>query len=68
MNTKFLSALAATATATALFGASAPAHAFSFGTSGITFSQDQNVEFKFKESHGGYTSSGNLPGERLHTR
>jgi len=38
-------------------GAAAPAHAFSFGTNGITFGQDQDVEFKFKESHGGYTSS-----------
>ncbi len=57
MNTKLLSVLTATAAATALFGASAPAQAFSFGTSGITFGQDQDVEFKFKESHGGYTSS-----------
>ncbi|MEG3924159.1 MULTISPECIES: PEP-CTERM sorting domain-containing protein [unclassified Microcoleus] len=57
MNTKLLSALTATAAATALFGAGAPAQAFSFGTNGITFSQDQDVKFKFKESHGGYTSS-----------
>ncbi|MEG3933544.1 MULTISPECIES: PEP-CTERM sorting domain-containing protein [unclassified Microcoleus] len=57
MNTKLLSALAATAAATALFGAGSPAQAFSFGTNGITFSQDQDVKFKFKESHGGYTSS-----------
>ncbi|MEG3839468.1 PEP-CTERM sorting domain-containing protein [Microcoleus sp. herbarium14] len=57
MNTKLLSALTATAAATALFGASAPAQAFSFGTNGITFSQDQEVKFKFKESHGAYTSS-----------
>lgn len=57
MNTKLLSALTATAAAAALFGASAPAQAFSFGTNGITFTQDQEVNFKFKESHGMYTSS-----------
>ncbi|MFM9265645.1 PEP-CTERM sorting domain-containing protein [Tychonema sp. BBK16] len=57
MNTKFLSALTATAAVTALLTASAPAQAFSFGTNGITFEQDTNVNFKFKESHGAYTSS-----------
>ncbi|MEG4851621.1 PEP-CTERM sorting domain-containing protein [Microcoleus sp. B5-D4] len=57
MNTKLLSALTATAAATALFGVGAPAQAFSFGTNGITFSQDTSVKFNFKESHGGYTSS-----------
>jgi len=57
MNTKLLSALTATAAATALFGAGAPAQAASFGTNGITFSQDTSVKFNFKESHGGFTSS-----------
>jgi hypothetical protein len=57
MNAKILSALTATAAITAMFGAAAPAHAFSFGTNGITFGQDQDVEFNFKESHGAYTSS-----------
>lgn len=57
MNTKLLSALTATAAATALLSASAPAQAFSFGTNGITFQQDTSVNFKFKESHGAYTSS-----------
>ena len=57
MNTKLLSALTATVAATALLGTSAPAQAFSFGTNGITFQQDTSVNFKFKESHGGYTSS-----------
>ncbi len=57
MNTKILSALTATAAVTAMLGAAAPAHAFSFGTNGIKFDQDQNVEFNFKESHGAYTSS-----------
>jgi len=57
MNTKFLSALTATAAATALFGASAPAHAFSFGTDGIQFEKNTNVTFKFQETHGAFTSS-----------
>ena len=57
MNTKLLSALTATAVATALFGAGAPAQAFSFGTNGIKFQKDTDVNFKFQESHGGYTSS-----------
>ncbi|MEG4571965.1 PEP-CTERM sorting domain-containing protein [Microcoleus sp. N3A4] len=57
MNTKLLSALTATAAATAMLGAAAPAHAFSFGNSGITFQQDTSVTFNFKESHGSYISS-----------
>ncbi|MEG4009203.1 PEP-CTERM sorting domain-containing protein [Microcoleus sp. Pol11C1] len=57
MNTKLLSALTATAAATALFGAGAPAQAFSFGTNGITFTQDTSVKFNFKESHGMYQSA-----------
>jgi len=57
MNTKILSALTATAAVTAMLGAAAPAHAFSFGTNGITFTQNTDVKFNFKESHGGYTSS-----------
>ena len=57
MNTKLLSALTATAAATALFGAAAPAHAFSFGTTGIQFGQDTTIKFNFKESHGMYQSS-----------
>ncbi|MEG4206113.1 PEP-CTERM sorting domain-containing protein [Microcoleus sp. Pol7_A1] len=57
MNTKLLSALTATAAATAMLGAAAPAHAFSFGTNGISFQQDTSVTFKFKESHGQYQSS-----------
>lgn len=57
MNAKLLSALTATAAATALFGASAPAQAFSFGTNGITFGQNQDVQFNFKESHGAFKSS-----------
>ncbi len=57
MNTKILSALTATAAITAMLGAAAPAHAFSFGTTGITFAKNQEVEFKFKESHGAFISS-----------
>ncbi|MCC3408241.1 MAG: PEP-CTERM sorting domain-containing protein [Microcoleus sp. PH2017_10_PVI_O_A] len=57
MNTKLLSALTATAAATALLGAGSPAQAFSFGTNGITFGQNTDVKFNFKESHGMYTSS-----------
>ncbi|MCW6051727.1 PEP-CTERM sorting domain-containing protein [Microcoleus sp. A2-C5] len=57
MNAKLLSALTATAAATALLGVSAPAQAFSFGTNGITFTQNTDVRFNFKESHGAYTSS-----------
>jgi hypothetical protein len=57
MNTKLLSALTATAAATALLGAGSPAQAFSFGTNGITFGQNTDVMFNFKESHGMYTSS-----------
>jgi len=56
MNTKFLSALTATAAATALFSAAAPAQAASFGTSGIRFNQDTPVDFTFGESHGMYKS------------
>lgn len=57
MNTKLLSVLTATAAATAMLGAAAPAHAFSFGTNGISFKEDTSVNFNFKESHGMYTSS-----------
>jgi hypothetical protein len=59
MNTKFLSALTATAAATALFGAAAPAHAisFSFGTNAIQFYEDTPAIFNFRQSYGAYTSS-----------
>lgn len=57
MNTKLLSALATTAAVTAMLGPAAPAHAFSFGTNGIKFTEDTSVNFNFKESHGMYQSS-----------
>ena len=56
MNTKFLSALTATAAATALFSTAAPAHAFSFGTGGISFAKQTKVTWEFKQSYGAYTS------------
>jgi hypothetical protein len=52
MNTKFLSALTATAAATALFSAAAPAQAASFGTGGISFEKDTDLFISFVESHG----------------
>lgn len=57
MKTKLLSALTATIATTALLSTSTPAQAFSFGTNGISFQQDTSLNFKFKESHGAYTSS-----------
>ena len=57
MNTKFLSALTATAAATALFGAAAPAHAFSFGTNAIQFENDTEVLFGFQQTYGLFISS-----------
>ena len=57
MNGKLLSAIAAAGAATALLGLCAPAQAFSFGTGGIKFDRDTDVSFKFKESHGAFTSS-----------
>jgi hypothetical protein len=57
MNTKFLSALTATAAATALFGAAAPAHAFSFGTNAIQFENDTEVTFEFQQTYGLFISS-----------
>ena len=57
MNTKFLSTLTATAAATALFGAAAPAQAASFGTGGISFANTQEVIFTFGETHGLFQSS-----------
>ena len=57
MNTKFLSALTATAAATALFGATAQAQAASFGTEGISFENDTEVTFTFEETHGAFQST-----------
>ncbi len=57
MNTKFLSALTAPAAATALFGATAPAQAASFGTQGISFENNTEVSFRFDETHGAFKST-----------
>jgi hypothetical protein len=57
MNTKFLSALTATAAATALFGAAAPSQAASFGAGGITFEKNTDITFSFLETHGRNQSS-----------
>jgi hypothetical protein len=57
MNTKFLSALTATAAATALFGAAAPSQAASFGTGGISFEKNTDIIFTFGETHGKNQSS-----------
>ena len=57
MNTKFLSALTATAAATALFSAAAPAQAATFGTGGITFETQTAVKFNFLGSRGMFQSS-----------
>jgi hypothetical protein len=57
MNTKLLSTLTATAAATALFGAAAPAQAASFGTGGISFAQNTDIIFSFVETHGAFKST-----------
>lgn len=57
MNTKFLSALTATAAATAMFSAAAPAKAASFGTTGISFDKPTEILFTFKETHGAFKST-----------
>ena len=57
MNTKFLSALTATVATTALFGAAAPAQAASFGSGGISFTQNTDIIFSFVETHGMFQSS-----------
>ncbi|MBW4496395.1 MAG: DUF4114 domain-containing protein [Oscillatoria princeps RMCB-10] len=58
MKTKLLSALtAAAAAATALLGFSGSAHAFGFGTNGISFQQDTQVKFTFVQSMGANLSN-----------
>jgi hypothetical protein len=42
---------------TILLSICTPVRAFMFGTSGIQFDQDTNINFTFQESHGGYKSS-----------
>lgn len=45
------------ATATALFGVAGPANAFTFGTDGIRFDTDQQVNFNFVSSNGAFQST-----------
>jgi hypothetical protein len=54
MKIRLLSRVALTA---AIATIAAPAQAFSFGTSGISFDQDTTVVFKFVASHGSYQSA-----------
>lgn len=73
MKTKLLTALtAAAAAATALLSFSGPARAFGFGTSGISFSQNTDVTFKFIQSTGAnlsnlgiYEVNGNTVGAKV---
>lgn len=53
--TKFFTAAAATAIAGLV--SSAPAQAFSFNNSGISFNEDTTVNFEFLESHGWFKSN-----------
>jgi len=57
MKTKILGGVSVAVAASTLLSFSVPAEAFMFGTQGIKFEQDTNVEFKFNESHGAYTSA-----------
>lgn len=54
---KTLSISIGAAVAIALFGASAPARAFSFGTDGISFNSDTEVKFSFGSSNGAFQST-----------
>lgn len=49
--------ITATAATLAIIGSANPAHAFSFGTSGIQFDTDTTVTFNFVESHGAFQSA-----------
>lgn len=58
MKTQLFAGLTAAATVTtALLSVSAPAQAFDFGTSGMSFDTDTVVDFTFNQSNGAYTSS-----------
>jgi hypothetical protein len=57
MKTRLFATATAAATATALFGFAGSAQAFSFGTNGMSFGKDTDVEFKMVNSHGWYKSS-----------
>lgn len=57
MKTKLLTALTAATATTALLSFSGAAHAYSFGTSGISFGQDTEVKFNFIQSMGANLSN-----------
>lgn len=59
MTAKFFPSLISVSTvaATALVSLSAPAQAFTFGTSGISFTENTTVNFTFNQSHGAYKST-----------
>jgi hypothetical protein len=52
MNTTLKNTLVAIAATSALISVSAPAHAFGFGTNGISFEQDTALNFTFGSSNG----------------
>ncbi|WP_232251455.1 PEP-CTERM sorting domain-containing protein [Oscillatoria acuminata] len=45
------------ATATAMFGVAGPANAFTFGTNGISFDTDQQINFNLVSSNGAFQST-----------
>ena len=45
------------ATATAMFGVAGPASAFTFGTNGISFETNQDIQFSFVSSNGAFQST-----------
>jgi hypothetical protein len=57
MNTKLFATAAAATTATALLGFAGAAQAFSFGTDGMSFSQDMDIKFNFIQSNGWFQST-----------
>lgn len=57
MKTRLFATATAAATATALVGFAGAAQAFSFGTNGMSFSQDMDIEFTFIQSNNWYKSS-----------
>ena len=57
MKTRLLATATATATATALLGFADAAQAFSFGTGGISFNQNTDVDLKVVSSHNWFKSS-----------
>ncbi len=57
MNNKLFATITATATATALLGFAGAAQAFTFGTSGMSFSQNTDVKFNFVQANGWFQST-----------